>query len=178
MKKLILIMGLIVFASCQQNPKMNDNINPFFQEWNTQYQVPPFLQIKDEHYMPAFEKGMEENLAEIDSIVNNPEEPTFENTIEELERTGKLLTKVQRVFSNLAGSNTNPKLQELQRELSPMISAHYDKIALNEGLFLRVESIWNNRENFSLTDEQVKLLKDTRKQFIRDCLFLSKREIF
>ena len=160
-------MGLIVFASCQQNPKMNDNINPFFQEWNTQYQVPPFLQIKDEHYMPAFEKGMEENLAEIDSIVNNPEEPTFENTIEELERTGKLLTKVQRVFSNLAGSNTNPKLQELQRELSPMISAHYDKIALNEGLFLRVESIWNNRENFSLTDEQIKLLKDTRKQFIR-----------
>ena len=167
MKKLILIMGLIVFASCQQNPKMNDNINPFFQEWNTQYQVPPFLQIKDEHYMPAFEKGMEENLAEIDSIVNNPEEPTFENTIEELERTGKLLTKVQRVFSNLAGSNTNPKLQELQRELSPMISAHYDKIALNEGLFLRVESIWNSRENFSLTDEQIKLLKDTRKQFIR-----------
>ena len=160
-------MGLIVFASCQQNPKMNDNINPFFQEWNTQYQVPPFLQINDEHYMPAFEKGMEENLAEIDSIVNNPEEPTFENTIEELERTGKLLTKVQRVFSNLAGSNTNPKLQELQRELSPMISAHYDKIALNEGLFLRVESIWNNRENFSLTDEQIKLLKDTRKQFIR-----------
>ena len=114
MKKLILIMGLLIFASCQQNPKMNDNINPFFQEWNTQYQVPPFLQIKDEHYMPAFEKGMEENLAEIDSIVNNPEEPTFENTIEELERTGKLLTKVQRVFSNLAGSNTNPKLQELK----------------------------------------------------------------
>ena len=176
MKKLILIMGLIVFASCQQNPKMNDNVNPFFQEWNTQYQVPPFLQIKDEHYMPAFEKGMEENLAEIDLIVSNTEDPTFENTIEELERTGKLLTKVQRVFSNLAGSNTNPKLQELQRELSPMISAHYDKIALNEGLFLRVESIWNNRENFSLTDEQIKLLKDTRKQFIRSGALLDSNQ--
>ena len=107
--------------------------------------------------MPAFEKGMEENLEEIENIINNSEEPSFSNTIEELERTGKLLSRVQRTFFNLAGSNTNPKLQELQRELSPLLSAHYDKIALNEGLFLRVEQIWQKRENIDLTNEQRKL---------------------
>ena len=123
--------------------------------------------------MPAYEQGMKENLEEIDVIVNNPEAPTFANTIEELERTGKLLSKVGRVFSNLASSNTNPKLQELQRELSPMLSAHYDKISLNEGLFNRVDAIWQNRENLDLTKEQTKLLNDTRKGFVRSGALLS-----
>ena len=134
------------------------------------------MDIKDEHYMPAYKKGMEENLKEIDLIVNNTEDPSFANTIEELERTGKLLTKVQRVFSNLASSNTNPKLQELQRELSPMLSAHYDKIALNEDLFNRVEEIWNKRESVDLTNEQQKLLRDTRNQFVRSGALLGDDE--
>jgi len=173
MKKLILITALLFIVSCQQKSKMDPNINPFFQEWNTPYEVPPFLDIKDEHYMPAYQKGMKENLEEIDEIVNNPEAPTFANTIEELERSGKLLSKVGRVFSNLASSNTNPKLQELQRDLSPMLSAHYDKISLNEGLFNRVDAIWQNRENLDLTREQIKLLNDTRKGFVRSGALLS-----
>ena len=173
MKRLILITVLLFIVSCQQKSKMDPNINPFFQEWNTPYEVPPFLDIKDEHYMPAYEQGMKENLEEIDAIVNNPEAPTFANTIEELERTGQLLSKVGRVFSNLASSNTNPKLQELQRELSPMLSAHYDKISLNEGLFNRVDAIWQNRENLDLTKEQTKLLNDTRKGFVRSGALLS-----
>ena len=173
MKRLILITALLFIVSCQQESKMDPNINPFFQEWNTPYEVPPFLDIKDEHYMPAYEQGMKENLEEIDVIVNNPEAPTFANTIEELERTGQLLSKVGRVFSNLASSNTNPKLQELQRELSPMLSAHYDKISLNEGLFNRVNTIWQNRENLDLTKEQTKLLNDTRKGFVRSGALLS-----
>ena len=173
MKRLILITALLFIVSCQQKSNMDPNINPFFQEWNTPYEVPPFLDIKDEHYMPAYEHGMKENLEEIDVIVNNPEAPTFANTIEELERTGKLLSKVGRVFSNLASSNTNPKLQELQRELSPMLSAHYDKISLNEGLFNRVDAIWQNRENLDLTKEQTKLLNDTRKGFVRSGALLS-----
>ena len=173
MKRLILITALLFIVSCQQESKMDPNINPFFQEWNTPYEVPPFLDIKDEHYMPAYEQGMKENLEEIDAIVNNPEAPTFANTIEELERTGQLLSKVGRVFSNLASSNTNPKLQELQRELSPMLSAHYDKISLNEGLFNRVDAIWQNRENLDLTKEQTKLLNDTRKGFVRSGALLS-----
>jgi len=155
---------------------MDPNVNPFIQEWTTEFEVPPFLDIKDEHYMPAYKKGMEENLKEIDLIINNTEDPTFANTIEELERTGKLLTKVQRVFSNLASSNTNPKLQELQRELSPMLSAHYDKIALNEDLFNRVEEIWNKRESVDLTNEQQKLLRDTRNQFVRSGALLGDDE--
>jgi len=173
MKRLILITVLLFIVSCQQESKMDPNINPFFQEWNTPYEVPPFLDIKGEHYMPAYERGMKENLEEIDAIVNNPEAPTFSNTIEELERTGKLLSKVSRVFSNLASSNTNPKLQELQRELSPMLSAHYDKISLNEGLFNRVDVIWQDRENLDLTSEQTKLLNDTRKGFVRSGALLS-----
>tara|TARA_Y200000002_G_scaffold383046_2_gene402788 strand:- start:560 stop:2557 length:1998 start_codon:yes stop_codon:yes gene_type:complete len=123
--------------------------------------------------MPAYEQGMKENLEEIDLIVNNPEAPTFANTIEELERTGELLSRVGRVFSNLASSNTNPQLQELQRELSPMLSAHYDKISLNEGLFNRVDAIYQNRENIDLTSEQAKLLNDTRKGFVRSGALLS-----
>ncbi len=173
MKRLILITALLFIISCQQKSTMDPNINPFFQEWNTAYEVPPFLDMKDEHYMPAYEQGMKENLEEIDAIVNNPESPTFANTIEELERTGKLLSKVGRVFSNLASSNTNPKLQELQRELSPLLSAHYDKISLNEGLFNRVDAIWQNRENLDLTKEQTKLLNDTRKGFVRSGALLS-----
>ena len=176
MKELILIAGLFLMVSCQQKPKLDPNINPFLQEWTTQYKVPPFMDIKNEDYMPAFKKGMEENLAEIEVIIKNTEAPTFANTIEELERAGELLSKVQRVFSNLASSNTNPKLQELQRELSPMLSAHYDKIALNEDLFNRVEEIWKNRESIDLTKEQQKLLKDTRKQFVRSGALLGDSE--
>ena len=167
MKNLLLLSVLFLIISCQQKPKLDPSINPFFQDWITEYEVPPFMDIKNEHYMPAFKKGMEDNLAEIEVIIKNTEAPTFANTIEELERSGKLLGKVQRVFSNLASSNTNPKLQELQRDLSPMLSAHYDKIVLNEDLFNRVEEIWNNRESIDLNKEQQKLLKDTRKQFVR-----------
>jgi peptidyl-dipeptidase Dcp len=98
MKNLLLIVGLILIVSCQQESKLNPDVNPFFQDWTMKYQVPPFLDIKDEHYMPAFIKGMEENLKEIDLIIENTEAPTFANTIEELERTGTLLSKVQRVF--------------------------------------------------------------------------------
>ncbi len=176
MKNLLLIAGLLLIVSCQQKSKLDPNINPFFQDWIVNYEVPPFMDIKDEHYMPAFKKGMEDNLKEIDLIISNTEAPTFINTIEELERTGKLLTKIQRVFSNLASSNTNSQLQELQRELSPMLSAHYDKIALNTELFNRVEAVWNQRESLSLTKEQQKLLKDKRNQFVRSGTLLDETE--
>ena len=167
MRVLIFISALLVIVGCKQTSTLDPNINPFFQEWKTSYEVPPFMDIKDEHYMPAYKKGMEENLKEINAIVQNTEPPTFTNTIEELERSGKLLSKVGRVFSNLASSNTNPQLQELQRELSPMLSAHSDKILLNKDLFKRVEAVWQDRENINLTSEQLKLLGDTRKQFVR-----------
>jgi len=176
MKKVLLICALFLIASCQQKSTLDPNINPFFQEWTTSFEVPPFLDIRDEHYMPAFEKGMSDNLEEIDAIVNNADEPTFANTIEALERTGKLLTKVQRVFSNLASSNTNPQLQELQRELSPLLSAHYDKITLNQDLFSRIDKVWKSKDDVGLTNEQEKLLKDTRKLFVRSGALMNEAE--
>ena len=176
MKKLLFFTCLLLIISCQQNFKIDTKMNPFFQDWSKNYDVPPFLDIKDDHFMPAFKKGMEDNLKEIDIITNNTEHPTFTNTIEELERTGKLLTKVQRVFSNLSSSNTNSQLQELQRELSPMLSSHYDKILLNKDLFNRVEVIWNERESLDLTKEQQKLLKDRRNQFVRNGALLDSVE--
>ena len=94
MKKLFFISAIVLFSACQnstEQTKMQTSDNPFEQEWDTPFGIPPFNEIKDEHYMPAFKKGMEENLAEIDAIVNNPEAPTFANTLEELERSGKLL---------------------------------------------------------------------------------------
>ncbi len=179
MKKFLFFMAIVLFSACKNSTERTEiqtSDNPFEQKWETPFGVPPFNEIKDEHYMPAFKKGMEENLAEIDKIVNNAEAPTFANTVEELERSGKLLTKVQRVFFNLTSSNTNPKLQELQRELSPMLSAHRDKIALNEQLFSRVEAIWQARENLDLTNEQRKLLEDTRKLFVRSGALLNEEE--
>ena len=176
MKNILLIVGLILIVSCQQESKLNPDVNPFFQDWTNKYQVPPFLDIKDEHYKPAFIKGMEENLKEIDLIIENTETPTFANTIEELERTGMLLSKVQRVFSNLTSSNTNAQLLELQRELSPMLSAHSDKIALNKDLFDRIEAIWNERKSLDLTKEQQKLLKDRRNKFVRSGVLLEDSE--
>ena len=172
-------MSLLLFFACQDKNRQSEiktNINPFFQKWETPYKLPPFLHIKNEHYMPAFEKGMKENIKEIEKIAKNAEEPTFANTIEELERSGKLLSKVQRTFFNLAGSNTNPELQELQRELSPILSTHYDKIVLNRDLFLRVEKLWKDKKNLELTNEQLKLLEDTRKQFVRSGALLNDKQ--
>jgi peptidyl-dipeptidase Dcp len=147
--------------------------NPFLVAYDTPFQVPPFNKIKDEHFMPTFELGMQEQLTEIDAIVNNPESATFENTVEELERTGKLLGKVSSVFFNLTGSNTNPELQKLQRELSPLMSAHYDKINLNNALFKRVEAVYQARNTLDLTPEKLKFLEDSRKGFVRSGALLT-----
>ena len=107
MKKLLFLTILLLIFACQDKARQSSNFkngsNPFFEKWDTPFEIPPFSHIKDEHYMPAFEKGMEENLEEIENIINNSEEPSFSNTIEELERTGKLLSRVQRTFFNLAG---------------------------------------------------------------------------
>ncbi|MBO1254361.1 M3 family metallopeptidase [Alteromonas sp. 5E99-2] len=160
----------------EQSSAATEVSNPFFTPYKTDFEIPPFSRIKDEHYMPAFVKGMDEHLAEIDAIVKNPEPATFANTVEELERTGKLLVKVQRVFFNLAGSNTNPQLQELQRELSPLLSAHYDKVSLNEDLFKRIETVYQVRDTLSLTAEQTKFLEDTRKGFVRSGALLTEEQ--
>ena len=142
-------------------------MNPFFTDYKTPYQIPPFEKIKENHYMPAFMKGMQEQLDEIDKIANNPETPTFENTIVELERTGKLLDKVSDVFFNVLSSNTNDQMDKISAEVSPLLSAHSDSIRLNKKLFGRIDSVFNQVDELELNSEQERLVKETHKYFIR-----------
>lgn len=170
-KRLILIfMVAVTLSSCN---KTSDIDNPFFSKYKTPFEVPPFDKIKAEHFMPAYLKGFEEQKNNIDRIINNPEEPTFKNTIKALEYSGEMLTKVSRVFSSLNSANTNDTLQAINRELSPLSSRHRDDINLNEKLFLRVKSVFENMDRFNLTEEEKKVLDDTYKNFIRSGADLS-----
>ena len=141
--------------------------NSFFKEWSTPFQTPPFEEIKLEHYLPAFEEGIKLQKAEVDKIINNTEKPTFENTIEAMEKSGKLLTKVSSVFYNLNSANTNDEMQKIAKTVAPMLSKHNDDINLNEKLFAKVKSIYNEKDGLNLTTEQNKVSKDYYDGFIR-----------
>ena len=114
------------------------NTNPFFAEYDTPFGVPPFDRIKSEHYMPAFLRGMEEQLQEIGAIVNNTAAPTFENTIAALDRSGQLLNKVSYVFYGQTNAHSNDELNKVSREVSPLLSKHGDLISMNEGRVLQL----------------------------------------
>ena len=168
MKKRLLITGcaaLLLLAGCKNK---NDMDNPFFSEWNTPYNIPAFEKIKAEHYMPAFEEGMRRQKAEIDSIVNNQDEPTFANTVEALERSGALLNEVSSVFFNLYESNNSDELKKIAEKVSPMLSAHGDDIMLNDKLFARIKSVYEQRDKLGLNDEQLRLVEETYKSFVRN----------
>ena len=169
MKQLFYIIGIVLLNSCSTESLNleSTNMNPFFTEYDTPYQIPPFAKIKDEHYMPAFNQGMKEQLEEIVAITNNLESPSFENTIVELERTGKTLDKVSNVFFNLNSSNTNDQMDAIAKEISPKLSAHRDNIFLNRKLFERVKTIYEQKNNLDLNTEQKRLVEETYKYFIR-----------
>jgi len=141
--------------------------NPFFQPWNTPFGVPPFEQIKNEHFLPALKKGIEEKRREVATIAKKPEAASFSNTIEALDRAGELLEKVQSVFSNLTSAETNDRLQEIQKEVAPLLSALQDDILLDPQLFARVKAVWERRGKLKLSAEQLRLLEETRKDFVR-----------
>jgi peptidyl-dipeptidase Dcp len=166
MKKLSTLI-LLAFFSFGCSNSMEKSMNPFFTDYDAPYQIPPFDEVKEEHYMPAFEKGMKEQLEEIDQIANNPEQPTFENTLVELERTGKTLGKVADVFFNLLSSNTNEQMDKIAAEVSPKLSAHRDAISLNKKLYGRVNVVYEQRNTLGLTTEQMRLVEETHKGFIR-----------
>ena len=142
--------------------------NPFFKEWNTPYGVPPFNEIKIEHFMPAYQAGMAEETAQIWAIIRNPEPPTFENTIVAMDKSGGLLRKTIPVFSGIMSVNNNPELQALARQFSPMLSKHYDDINLNPELFKRVKIVYEQKDHLNLNVEQMRLLKNTYRHFIRN----------
>ncbi|HPI68891.1 MAG TPA: M3 family metallopeptidase [Bacteroidales bacterium] len=141
--------------------------NPFFNEWDTPFEVPPFNKIKASHYMPAYLKGFAEHKKEIKEIINNPEEPTFDNTIKPFVYSGQLLTKVSRVFGGLNSAHTNDTLQSIQKEIAPLLSKHNDDISLNDSLFNRIRIVYENKEKFNLTSEESKVLDETYSDFVR-----------
>lgn len=141
--------------------------NPFFQEWDTPFNTPPFGQIKTEHYKPAFQAAMKEHKAEIEKIANADSTPDFNNTIAQMELAGARLTRVARVFFNIANTESDDDIQSLQREFSPMLSRHNTEITMNAALFERVKTVYNNRSESNLNSEQLRLLDRIYDEFVR-----------
>ena len=159
MKKIILVSFVLsTIMACT-------NQNPLLTEQNTPYGVPAFDKVKIEHYLPAFEKAIAENKAEIEAIVNNPEAPTFANTIEALDRSGELLDKVVGVFFNVLEADGNDEMNKIAEEVTPLLSELSDGIILNDALFQRVKAVYEQRETLGLNDEQMRLLTETFKSF-------------
>lgn len=143
------------------------NDNPFFIEWKTPFGVPPFEQIKNEHYMPAFQEAMKQHNAEINAIVVTRSVPTFENTILPYDQSGKLLEKVSSVFFALNSANTNKEMQEIAKQLSPLLSKHGDDISMNPLLFQKIKMVYDRRDQMKLDAQQKRLVEEMYKDFVR-----------
>jgi peptidyl-dipeptidase Dcp len=150
--------------------------NPFFAASTLQYETPPFDKIKDEHYKPALEEGMKQNLAQIEQIANSTEAPTFANTIEPMERSGELLTRVAKVFFNMTQSNTNDAIQKVEEEEGPKLAAHNDAIYLNPKLFARVKALYDNRDQAAPNAEARYLIEKYHRNFVRAGALLSDKD--
>ncbi len=141
--------------------------NPILSDWNTPFEIAPFDTISDDDFSPALKQAMHAHDAEIEAIAASPDTPTFANTIEALEAAGEQLDKVLSVFFTVAGADSNPKREELQREFSPKLAAHYSRISSNKALFKRVADLWDRRDNLDLTDEQARVLMLSHRGFMR-----------
>jgi peptidyl-dipeptidase Dcp len=146
---------------------MKTEENPFFQPFGTPFETAAFDRIKNEHFKPAFIKGIELHDQEIAAIVTNTAEPDFDNTLVALDRSGDLLVSVSNVFYNLTSANTNEELQAIAKDVSPLLTTHYDNILLNAGLFKRVKAVYDKKDGLNLDTEQAMLLEKTYKQFAR-----------
>ena len=163
MTRKLLIAGaaLALISSC------NNMENPFLTESKAPFGAPEFDKIKNEHYLPAFEAGIAEAKAEIDAIVANQEEPTFENTIEAMEYAGETLNRVANVFYNLMEANTNDEMQQIAEQISPMLNEYSMYVSLNADLFAKVKSVYEKKDELGLEKDQLKLLEDNYKSFVR-----------
>ena len=164
----VAVLAALTLMGCEKQ-------NPFFhyKEWKTPHGTYPFNEIKDEHYMPAFQEALKQGRADIDAIANNPEAPTFANTIEALENAGEMLSVVSGCFYNLTHSETNETLQAIEQELSPLMSEYSTEIILNEKLFERIKAVYEQRESLNLEPDQLKLLEDTYESFANNGANLS-----
>ena len=177
MKKLLTItlISVLLFQSCNEEIKTDSNNseeiemseNPLLAEWETPFGVPPFDKIKSEDYLPAIQEAIEVHNKEISFIVYNTEAPTFKNTIEALEASGLLLSRVSSAFSAVSSAHTNAVLKEARKDISPALTAHRDEIRLNEALFKRIQTVYEQKESLDLSAEDLFILEETHKRYIR-----------
>ena len=173
MKKLFFIFAPVLyilfnFLPVAMNAQTKDMSNPLLQKWNAPYAIPPFENIKPEHYIPAFKQAMEEHNKEIQAIIENKNAPTFENTVLAYDQSGKLLSKIAAVFGSASGVGSNPQILAIARELSPLTSKHSNDISLNESLFQRIKQVYDNRDNLKPDKAKMRLLTETYKRFERN----------
>jgi peptidyl-dipeptidase Dcp len=172
----LLLMALPAVPGGQQPAAPAGDANPLLTPWTTPFGVPPFGEIKPEHFLPAIKAGIEQQRKEIEAIAGNPAPPTFANTLEAMENTGELLSTVTPVFSNLQSSNTNGQLQAINREVAPLLTALRDDIRLNPALFARVKALWDTRATLTITPVQARLLDEQYKSFVRGGANLSPQQ--
>ncbi len=163
----VIALAVPAVASYVKSQKSADMGNPFFTEWTTPFGVPPWEDLRPEHYKPAFIEGMRIQRAEIDSIVASTAAPTFENVILAYDRSGELYGTVSRVFGALTSADTNDELEAIKNEMSPLQSAHGDAIALDEGLFAKIKAVYDSRATAGLDDAQRRLTERVYQRFVR-----------
>lgn len=162
---------LLLASGCQtKTPK---SMNPFFNEYETPFQTPPFSLIQTEHYLPAFDKGMAEQVNEVQAIVSNTEDATFDNTILALDRSGQLLERVSAVFFNVQGTDSNDTIQEIAKVVTPLLTKHADNISMNMDLFQRVKTVYEHMDEMNLTDAQKRVTQKYYNDFVRNGAELS-----
>jgi peptidyl-dipeptidase Dcp len=165
---LIGVLGGCTGGDMAEEKSMTRTENPFLSDWGGPFGAPPFDQIVPDHYVPAYEQGMADHRAEIDVIATNSEPASFANTIEALERSGELLSRVSTYVSNQNSAHTNEATQDVVKEMAPRLSAHFTDIALNAALFEKVAAVWEQKDGLELDAEQAMLLKNTYNEFVRN----------
>ncbi|PLX12693.1 MAG: peptidase M3 [Marinilabiliales bacterium] len=167
MKKVLLILTIISMIAISCNMEVKET-NPLLTEWDTPFNVPPFDKVEIEHFVPAYEEAMNQHKAEMEEIMANAEAPTYENTVEASYYAGELLSKVNAVFGEFTSVNISDEIQQLAQEIYPKLSAHADEIRLDPRYFERVKLVYENKDKYDLTDEQLFLLESDYKGFIRN----------
>lgn len=168
MKKYFYLLNVLLFSfTFNHQAQTIDAENPFFKEWKTPFQTPPFSEIKHEHFLPAYEEGIKLQNLEFEAIITNSDKPTFENTIAALEKSGQLLTTVNKVFSSLNGTDTDDEMQKIAEQSTAMMSKHINDFYLNEKLFERIKTLYDEKEKLNLTTEQSRVLENYYIDFVR-----------
>lgn len=171
----MITMTCVTVAADNQNPPL-DKANPFFSPYTTPLNTPPFNLIRNEHFLPAIKEGIQRQQAEIDAIVNNPDAPTYANTLGALDVSGQLLSEVSSVFGALQGADTTPAIQAIAKEIAPLTAAHSDNIRLNDKLFARIRTIYDQRAKAKLAPEERFLLENSYREFVRGGALLNEKQ--